>query len=82
MHLIEHAADVDSLDFRPGARDLAPLTQTTLSVDEYGRHDRGAQMRGSRGLEDAAELRYLLRATSNRQAAVQLVAETSIPIAW
>lgn len=33
VHLIEHEADVDSLDFRPEQK-LVLLTQTTLSIDE------------------------------------------------
>ena len=33
VHLIEHASDVDSLDFQPDTK-LVLLTQTTLSVDE------------------------------------------------
>lgn len=42
VHLIEHASDVDSLDFQPDTK-LVLLTQTTLSVDETAGHDHRAQ---------------------------------------
>lgn len=72
VHLIEHASDVDSLDFQPDTK-LVLLTQTTLSVDETA------------GTITALKARFpwlemppnsdICYATSNRQAAVKLVAE-------
>ena len=67
VHLIEHASDVDSLDFQPDTK-LVLLTQTTLSVDETA------------GTITALKARFpwlemppnsdICYATSNRQAAV------------
>ena len=72
VHLIEHASDVDSLDFQPDTK-LVLLTQTTLSVDETA------------GTITALKARFpwlemppnsdICYATSTRQAAVKLVAE-------
>ena len=59
VHLIEHEADVDSLDFRPEQK-LVLLTQTTLSIDETAGDHRGAQVPVPVD-EGAAELRYMLR---------------------
>ncbi|KAB5919019.1 4-hydroxy-3-methylbut-2-enyl diphosphate reductase [Bifidobacterium adolescentis] len=74
VHLIEHASDVDSLDFQPDTK-LVLLTQTTLSVDETA------------GTITALKARFpwlemppnsdICYATSNRQAAVKLVAQQS-----
>ena len=74
VHLIEHEADVDSLDFAEDTK-LVLLTQTTLSVDETA------------GTIAALKCRFpwlqmppnsdICYATSNRQAAVKLVAEQS-----
>ena len=71
VHLIEHEDDVDSLDFREDTK-LVLLTQTTLSVDETS------------GTVAALKARFpwlrmppnsdICYATSNRQAAVKLVA--------
>ena len=74
VHLIEHASDVDSLDFQSDTK-LVLLTQTTLSVDETA------------GTITALKARFpwlemppnsdICYATSNRQAAVKLVAQQS-----
>ena len=74
MHLIEHETDVESLDFDDSTK-LVLLTQTTLSVDETA------------GTIEALKRRFpwiemppssdICYATSNRQAAVKLVAEQS-----
>ena len=74
VHLIEHTSDVDSLDFQPDTK-LVLLTQTTLSVDETA------------GTITALKARFpwlemppnsdICYATSNRQAAVKLVAQQS-----
>lgn len=74
VHLIEHEADVDSLDFAEDTK-LVLLTQTTLSVDETA------------GTIAALKCRFpwlqmppnsdICYATSNRQAAVKLVAQQS-----
>lgn len=74
VHLIEHASDVDSLGFQPDTK-LVLLTQTTLSVDETA------------GTITALKARFpwlemppnsdICYATSNRQAAVKLVAQQS-----
>lgn len=74
VHLIEHASGVDSLDFQPDTK-LVLLTQTTLSVDETA------------GTITALKARFpwlemppnsdICYATSNRQAAVKLVAQQS-----
>ena len=74
VHLIERAGDVDSLDFAPGTK-LMLLTQTTLSVDETA-GTIAALKRRFPWIEEppASDICY---ATSNRQAAVKLVAEQS-----
>lgn len=74
VHLIEHETDVESLDFDDSTK-LVLLTQTTLSVDETA------------GTIEALKRRFpwiemppssdICYATSNRQAAVKLVAEQS-----
>ncbi len=71
MTLVETLADVDALDF-PSDAPLAFLTQTTLSVDDTSAiiealKTRFPQIVGPRG-ED------ICYATSNRQAAVKLIA--------
>ncbi|MBM6698976.1 4-hydroxy-3-methylbut-2-enyl diphosphate reductase [Bifidobacterium pullorum subsp. saeculare] len=74
VHLIEHAGDVDRLDFAPGTK-LVLLTQTTLSVDETAGTIAALKARFP-WIEEppASDICY---ATSNRQAAVKLVAERS-----
>lgn len=72
VHLIEHASDVDDLDFAPD-QPLVLLSQTTLSVDE------------TRDTIDALTTKFpwiqlpsnsdICYATSNRQQAVKIVAE-------
>ena len=72
VHLIEHAADVDGLDFAPGTK-LVLLTQTTLSVDETA-DVIDALQRCFPWIElpPSSDICY---ATSNRQEAVKLVAQ-------
>lgn len=57
VHLIEHASDVDSLDFQPDTK-LVLLTQTTLSVDETAGTITALKARFP--WRNAAELRHLL----------------------
>ena len=72
VHLIEHASDVDSLDFQPDTK-LVLLTQTTLSVDETAGTITALKARFPwLGMPPNSDICY---ATSNRQAAVKLVAE-------
>ena len=74
VHLIEHEADVDSLDFRPEQK-LVLLTQTTLSIDETAGTIAALKCRFPWMKEPpSSDICY---ATSNRQAAVKLVAEQS-----
>lgn len=74
VHLIEHADDVDTLDFTPGTK-LVLLTQTTLSIDETSGTIAALKARFPWIKEPpSSDICY---ATSNRQAAVKLVAEQS-----
>lgn len=74
VHLIERESDVDMLQFDRSTK-LALLTQTTLSVDETAGTIRALQRRFPWiVLPPSADICY---ATSNRQAAVKLVAEQS-----
>lgn len=74
VHLIEHASDVDSLDFQPDTK-LVLLTQTTLSVDETAGTITALKARFSwLEMPPNSDICY---ATSNRQAAVKLVAQQS-----
>ena len=74
VHLIERAGDVARLNFTPDTR-LVLLTQTTLSVDETAETIAALKARFP-WIEEppASDICY---ATSNRQAAVKLVAEQS-----
>ncbi|MBU9111320.1 4-hydroxy-3-methylbut-2-enyl diphosphate reductase [Bifidobacterium ruminantium] len=74
VHLIEHADDVDSLDFQPGTK-LVLLTQTTLSVDETA--DTIAALKSRFPWLRMPPNSDICYATSNRQSAVKLVAEQS-----
>ncbi len=72
VHLIEHAADVDRLDF-PESTKLVLLSQTTLSVDETADVIAALQRRFPWiELPPSSDICY---ATSNRQEAVKLVAQ-------
>ena len=72
VHLIEHERDVDDLDFSPDQK-LVLLSQTTLSVDETTGTIAALQRRFPWiELPPSSDICY---ATSNRQAAVKLVAE-------
>ncbi|NEG78780.1 4-hydroxy-3-methylbut-2-enyl diphosphate reductase [Bifidobacterium avesanii] len=74
VHLIEHASDVDGLEFSPDVK-LVLLSQTTLSVDETA--DTIAALKAKfpwMAMPPSSDICY---ATSNRQAAVKLVAEQS-----
>ena len=72
VHLIEHAADVDALDFTPDTK-LVMLSQTTLSVEETAGTIAALKARFPWIKEPpSSDICY---ATSNRQAAVRLVAE-------
>ncbi len=74
VHLIEHEADVDSLDFTEDTK-LVLLTQTTLSVDETAGTIAALQRRFPwLQMPPSSDICY---ATSNRQGAVKLVAEQS-----
>ena len=74
VHLIEHASDVDSLDFQPDTK-LVLLTQTTLSVDETAATITALKARFPwLEMPPNSDICY---ATSNRQAAVKLVAQQS-----
>lgn len=74
VHLIERASDVDTLRFDRSTK-LVLLTQTTLSVDETaGTIDALRRRFPWIELPPSADICY---ATSNRQAAVKLVAERS-----
>ncbi|MBW3091959.1 4-hydroxy-3-methylbut-2-enyl diphosphate reductase [Bifidobacterium sp. 82T10] len=74
VHLIEHAGDVDSLDFTPDTK-LVLLSQTTLSIDETAGTIAALKARFPWIKEPpSSDICY---ATSNRQAAVKLVAEQS-----
>ena len=74
VHLIEHESDVDSLDFAPDTK-LVLLSQTTLSVDETAGTIAALKARFP-WIEEppSSDICY---ATSNRQAAVKLVAQQS-----
>ena len=74
VHLIEHAADVNGLDFDEDTR-LVLLTQTTLSVDETA--DTIAALKARFPWIAMPPNSDICYATSNRQAAVKLVAEES-----
>lgn len=74
VHLIERAQDVASLPFAEGTK-LVLLTQTTLSVDETA-ETIAALKRRFPWIEEPATS-DICYATSNRQAAVTLVAEQS-----
>ena len=74
VHLIEHADDVDTLDFTLDTK-LVLLTQTTLSIDETSGTIAALKARFPWIKEPpSSDICY---ATSNRQAAVKLVAEQS-----
>lgn len=74
VHLIEHEADVDSLDFAEDTK-LVLLTQTTLSVDETAGTIAALKCRFPwLQMPPSSDICY---ATSNRQAAVKLVAQQS-----
>lgn len=74
VHLIEHACDVERLDFDESTK-LVLLTQTTLSVDETADTIAALQARFPwLQMPPNSDICY---ATSNRQAAVKLVAEQS-----
>ena len=69
---VVEASDVDSLDFQPDTK-LVLLTQTTLSVDETAGTITALKARFPwLGMPPNSDICY---ATSNRQAAVKLVAE-------
>ena len=72
VHLIEHESDVDSLDFAPDTK-LVLLSQTTLSVDETAGTIAALKARFP-WIEEppSSDICY---ATSNRQAAVKVVAQ-------
>ena len=72
VHLIEHESDVDSLDFAPDTK-LVLLSQTTLSVDETA--DTIAALKVKFPWIQEPPSSDICYATSNRQAAVKLVAE-------
>lgn len=74
VHLIEHEGDVAELDFSPETK-LVLLTQTTLSVDETA--DTIAALRKRFPWIEMPPSSDICYATSNRQAAVKLVAEKS-----
>ena len=72
VHLIEHAADVERLDFLESTK-LVLLSQTTLSVDETADVIAALQRRFPWiELPPSSDICY---ATSNRQEAVKLVAQ-------
>lgn len=74
VHLIEHADDVESLDFTPQTK-LVLLSQTTLSIDETAGTIAALKARFPWIQEPpSSDICY---ATSNRQAAVKLIAEQS-----
>ena len=74
VHLIEHESDVDSLEFSSDAK-LVLLSQTTLSVDEPAGTIAALKERFPwLEMPPNSDICY---ATSNRQAAVKLVAEQS-----
>lgn len=74
VHLIEHADDVASLDFTPDTK-LVLLSQTTLSVDETA--DTIAALKARFPWIEEPPSSDICYATSNRQAAVKLVAQQS-----
>ncbi|NEG54420.1 4-hydroxy-3-methylbut-2-enyl diphosphate reductase [Bifidobacterium platyrrhinorum] len=74
VHLIEHEGDVATLAFEPGTK-LVLLTQTTLSVDETA--GTIAALKGRFPWIEMPPSSDICYATSNRQAAVKLVAERS-----
>ena len=74
VHLIEHESDVDSLDFAPDTK-LVLLSQTTLSVDETA--DTIAALKAKFPWIQEPPSSDICYATSNRQAAVKLVAQQS-----
>ncbi|OZG66405.1 4-hydroxy-3-methylbut-2-enyl diphosphate reductase [Bifidobacterium hapali] len=74
VHLIEHADDVESLDFTSQTK-LVLLSQTTLSIDETAGTIAALKARFPWIQEPpSSDICY---ATSNRQAAVKLIAEQS-----
>ena len=74
VHLIEHESDVDSLDFSSDTK-LVLLSQTTLSVDETAGTIAALKERFPwLEMPPNSDICY---ATSNRQAAVKLVAQQS-----
>ena len=72
--VIEHESDVDSLDFAPDTK-LVLLSQTTLSVDETA--DTIAALKAKFPWIQEPPSSDICYATSNRQAAVKLVAQQS-----
>ncbi|KAB7787884.1 4-hydroxy-3-methylbut-2-enyl diphosphate reductase [Bifidobacterium cebidarum] len=74
VHLIEHADDVASLEFSPETK-LVLLSQTTLSVDETA--DTIAALKVRFPWIEEPPSSDICYATSNRQAAVKLVAQRS-----
>ena len=74
VHLIEHESDVDSLDFAPDTK-LVLLSQTTLSVDETA--GTIAALKAKFPWIQEPPSSDICYATSNRQAAVKLVAQQS-----
>ena len=71
VHLVEHEADIDALDFGPDTP-LVMLTQTTLSLDETA--DLAAAMRRRFPWIEEPPGSDICYATQNRQQAVKLVA--------
>ena len=77
VHLIEHEGDVASLDFTPDTK-LVLLTQTTLSVDETAGTIAALKARFPWiEMPPSSDICY---ATSNRHAAVKVVAEQSVRV--
>lgn len=74
VHLIERATDVDSLNFAPETK-LVLLSQTTLSIDETA--DTIAALKQRFPWIEEPPSSDICYATSNRQAAVKLIAERS-----
>lgn len=74
VHLIEHVRDVDALRFSPDTK-LALLSQTTLSIDETA--DTIAALKARFPWIAEPPSSDICYATSNRQAAVKLVAQRS-----
>ena len=74
VYLIEHESDVDSLNFAPDTK-LVLLSQTTLSVDETA--GTIAALKAKFPWIQEPPSSDICYATSNRQAAVKLVAQQS-----